>query len=171
MIENKGSVIMNTKRDVLVSKNNKAIHKNNQKCIKCGYCINACQSMDILNRCKNLEELKEVCINCGRCTLVCPVEAIREKYNYQKVLKILASKKKVKVVSIAPAVRVAFEEEFGGFSNENKEGILVGILKELGFDYVFDIASGADLVIVEEAKELQKIMNIYQCFLHVVQLL
>ncbi len=145
---------MNFKREVLISKDNIAIVKNNQKCLKCGYCVSACNEMQVLNHCKSPLELKKLCINCGRCILDCPVDALRERYNYLKIEEILKDKKKIKIVSIAPAVRTAFLEEFG-IVGKNSEEKIIGALKKLGFDYVFDIATGADLTIVEESYELE----------------
>lgn len=102
-----------------------------------------------------LDKVKEpICINCGQCSNMCPTESIHEKFDYLKLKTLLKEKTKIKTVSIAPAVRVAIGEEFGLKESKNLERQLVTALKQLGFDYVFDITFGADLTIMEEAQEL-----------------
>lgn len=50
----------------------------------------------------------------------------------------------VVVAQTAPAVRVAIGEEVGLKPGEVKPGQLVTALREIGFDYVFDVAMGAE---------------------------
>jgi len=57
-------------------------------------------------------------------------------------------------VQTAPAVRVGLSEEFGLPDGEPITGKLVSGLRRLGFDEIFDTNFGADLTIMEEAKEL-----------------
>ena len=54
---------------------------------------------------------------------------------------------------MAPAVRVAWAEEFGLSSRQGTTGRMVAALKRLGFDYVFDTNFSADLTIMEEGSE------------------
>lgn len=61
---------------------------------------------------------------------------------------------KLAVAQTAPAVRVALGEEFGHAPGEVPVGRLVGALRLLGFDVVYDTNTGADLCICEEGKEL-----------------
>lgn len=63
----------------------------------------------------------------------------------------IKSCKKIRIAQVAPAVRVAIGEPFGVKLNAKQ---LVSLLKDVGFDYVFDTTSAADLTIVEEATEL-----------------
>jgi len=58
------------------------------------------------------------------------------------------------VVQIAPAVRVSIGEYLGYEPGSNVIGQLIGSLKQLGVDYVFDTNLGADLTVMEEANEL-----------------
>lgn len=58
------------------------------------------------------------------------------------------------VAQIAPAVRVSIGEYLGYEPGTNVIGELIGSLKNLGFDYVFDTNLGADLTVIEEANEL-----------------
>jgi len=69
--------------------------------------------------------------------------------------KALADKSQVKVIQMAPGVRVAIGEPFNyDAPTEKVTRQLVGALRKLGFDYVFDTNFTADLVILEEAAEL-----------------
>ena len=61
-------------------------------------------------------------------------------------------KSTVRIAQVAPAVRVAVGEPFGGAPVTPKQ--LVTALKMLGFDYVFDTLFAADLTIIEEGTEL-----------------
>ncbi len=62
--------------------------------------------------------------------------------------------RKLMVISIAPAVRVAISEPFGLPPGSVTVGKLVAGLRKLGFDYVFDTIFAADLTIMEEGTEL-----------------
>ncbi len=63
------------------------------------------------------------------------------------------------VVTTAPAPRSALGEYFGKF-NYNAQSKIVGFLKMLGVDYVFDTAFGADLTTISEAYEfIERLKN------------
>lgn len=70
-----------------------------------------------------------------------------------EVLEHLQKKDKRMVVAMAPSVRVALGEGFGGKIGQNVEGKIITAFRMLGFDDVFDVNFGADLTIVEEANE------------------
>ena len=133
---------------VKVDKENNSLQRIEEKCINCGACLNTCQKYNHLQ--------KDDCINCGQCILTCPVGALVPKYNYKEVMANIHDEEKIVVISISPAVRVAIGDDFGYAPGEFLEGKLVGVLKTLGFDYVFDTTFGADLTIMEEASELVK---------------
>jgi len=132
---------------VFISENNKSIMRIEERCVNCGQCLKTCE---------NINNLKDDCINCGQCILTCPMGAIVPRYTYKDVQEYLNNNEYTVVVSTAPAVRVAIGDEFGYEAGEFLEGKLVGVLKELGFDYVLDTTFGADLTIMEEASELVK---------------
>ena len=54
---------------------------------------------------------------------------------------------------IAPAVRVGIGHELGLGDDENAMGRIVAALHRMGFDEVYDTATGADLTVIEEANE------------------
>lgn len=124
---------------------NLSIDRIEEKCINCGMCLKTCQSINCL---------EDDCINCGQCILTCPSGALIPKYDYQKVLNYLHDTDYIVVAFTSPAVRVAIGDEFGYDAGAFLEGKMVGALKHLGFNYVFDTTFGADLTVMEEANEL-----------------
>jgi NADP-reducing hydrogenase subunit HndD len=91
---------------------------------------------------------------CGQCISVCPVGALREKDDTDKVWEALANPELHVVVQTAPAVRVAIGEEFGLPIGSRVTGKMVSALSNLGFAKVFDTDTAADLTIMEEGTEL-----------------
>ncbi len=131
---------------VIIREDNASLQRISEKCIDCGQCLETCKSKNHL--------VSEDCINCGQCIMTCPMGALVPKYNYKEVFANICDEEKITVVSISPAVRVAIGDEFGFAPGEFLERKLVGVLKNLGFDYVLDTTFGADLTIMEEATEL-----------------
>lgn len=145
-----------------------SIVRDQNKCILCGRCVSVCKkvqdtgAIDFAHRgvkttvttsySRGLEEVN--CINCGQCIKMCPVGALREKDDTDKVWKALGDPSKHVVVQTAPAVRVGLGEEFGLPVGTNVEGKMITALKRLGFDKVFDTDFSADLTILEEGTEL-----------------
>lgn len=141
--------------------------RNNNKCIRCGRCINVCAKMQAVSAiCATGTGLDmEVtpsspkglaaasCVNCGQCVAVCPVGALTEKDSTVEVYAALADPSKHVVVQVAPAVRAALGEAFEFPIGVDVEGRIAVALRKLGFDQVFDTKFSADLVIMEEANE------------------
>ena len=137
------------------------------KCIKCMRCIQICdkvQTMDVWNLTgsgmratvgvsQNVSIDDTNCSLCGQCITHCPVGALRERDDTDKMLEALADPDKITMVQIAPAVRTAWGESVGLYREESTMGKLVAALKQIGFDYVFDTAFTADLTIMEEGSE------------------
>jgi len=142
--------------------------RNQNKCIKCGRCIQVCtnvQGLAILDYAGrgHTSEVKPAygmylndvrCAACGQCSTVCPVAAITEKEDIERVWEAINDPDKHVVVQTAPAVRVSIGEEFGMEPGSIVTGKLVAALRALGFDAVFDTDFTADLTIMEEGHEL-----------------
>jgi iron-only hydrogenase group A len=129
------------------------------KCIGCENCIDVCPvnflSLDKNKRISLSLDEKKNCTNCGQCILHCPVGAIEGAGEFEELTSLFTkTKSKVMVVQFAPAVRTSIGEEFGMKPGEIATGKLVAGLKKLGFNYVFDTATGADFTTMEESDEL-----------------
>ena len=147
---------------------NNALVRDDSKCILCGKCVAVCASrqgchaISKVNRGfdtkigtafdKDMQE--STCVGCGQCVLVCPTGALTQKNNLEEVLNILDKQDVIKVAQVAPAVRVSIAEEFGNEIGTFAEGKMVSALREIGFDFVFDVNNGADFTVIEEAQEL-----------------
>ena len=141
-----------TYKMVKISKDNVCIDRIMEKCIDCGACKKICEN--IVNVKYDIEKCGPICIGCGQCILNCPMGALTPKYDYRKVLDCIKDDNLIVAVMTSPAVRVSIGDAFGYANGEFLEKKMIGVLKEIGFDYVFDTAFGADLTSVEEASEL-----------------
>ena len=146
---------------------NPSIARDNDKCVECRRCIKACaeiQKIKALNLQKRgietgvgTEHYTPLeCTYCGQCALHCPTAAIIEKTEMVSVVKALKDPTKILIAQIAPSVRVTLGEEFKMIPGTVVTGKIVTALKRCGFKYVFDVATGADFTIMEEASELIK---------------
>ena len=144
------------------------------KCIHCGRCALVCQqlqdvwALEFIGRGENTRMagagdilLNDTpCIKCGQCSAHCPVGAIYEKDETQKLLDAIENKELHVAVQIAPAVRVAIGECFGMEPGSIATGKIYSALRRLGVDAVFDTNFAADLTIMEEGTELvQRLTN------------
>ena len=151
-----------------------SIVRDASKCILCKRCVAACKNIqnisaiDVVGRGfesriaptgdKSLNEVN--CTFCGQCIAACPVGALKEKDDTQRVWRKIRDKETFVVVQVAPSVRVALGEEFGMPIGTNVKGKMVTALRKLGFDKVFDTNTGADFTIVEEANEfVERVTN------------
>ncbi len=141
--------------------------REEEKCIKCYRCVNVCEKIQGLGVWKvlntgsrttvGIEGGKDIasvnCAACGQCITHCPVGALHERDDVDKVLEALEDPKKVTVIQIAPAVRAAWGEAFDITREEATVKKLVACMRKAGFDYIFDTNFTADLTIMEEGTE------------------
>jgi len=152
----------------LIDNKSTSVVRDESKCILCKRCVAVCatvQNVAVLGSVgrgftskvqpvfnKSLAEVG--CINCGQCIINCPVGALSEKSDIQRVWDALEDKTKTVFVQAAPAVRAALGEEFGYPMGTPVTGKMAAAFRRLGFDKIFDTGFGADITIMEEAPEL-----------------
>lgn len=156
--------------DLKKDTSSKAIVLDPRKCIKCGRCVEVCQSLqgvyalEFIGRgaavqmqpACNLDLANSPCVQCGQCAAHCPVGAIYEKDDTDTLRAALADSTKVCCANIAPAVRVGVGEEFGLPEGTITTKKIYTALRLLGFKKIFDTNFAADLTIMEEGSELVK---------------
>ena len=143
------------------------IIRDNNKCILCRRCVATCkhtQAIGVIGANDrgfdtHIGSIFEAplaetsCINCGQCIVSCPVGALYERDDTDKILEAIADPSKKVYICTAPSVRAQIGECFGYEPGTDCEGQMVAALKALGFDGVFDMNLTADLTIMEEATE------------------
>lgn len=155
------------KRGAISFDHNHVAHIDKSKCVECGMCAKVCPYTAIVNRkrpCQIACKVKAIkvkednaaaidndkCIQCGACVYQCPFGAIQDKSYILKVIELIKqseNNKKNKVYAlVAPSISSQFTYA--------KLGQVITGLKELGFFTVIEAALGADMVAMEESKEL-----------------
>lgn len=138
-----------------IDSRNPAIVWRRGHCEMCDHCEKSCQTLQSIRGHYDIQKTgKPICVHCGLCTSLCKNDAMVERFDYPAARRTIRTPGVTSVISVAPAVRVSLGEMFGYAPGTNVEGQLVGALKKLGFQYVFDTTFGADLTVMEEASEL-----------------
>ena len=132
------------------------------KCIKCGRCIEACPYQAILRFGRPCAEAcgadavdsdslnravinQDKCVACGLCIVACPFAAISDKSEIFQLITAIRSGKTVHA-ALAPS----FVGQFGPLATPGK---IVAGLKALGLSKVIEVGWGADLGSIHEADE------------------
>ncbi len=133
-----------------------------EKCIKCGRCIQACpySAIERFGRpCAQAcgadaigsDELgrawidQDKCVSCGLCIVECPFAAIADKSEIFQLITAIRTGKQV-FAAIAPS----FVGQFGPLATPGK---IVAGLKALGMSRVIEVGWGADMGSIHEAEE------------------
>jgi len=107
------------------------------KCRVCYTCVRECPAKAIKISSGQAEVIDDRCIGCGNCVLVCTRGAKKPVGSLRQVMDILSSGK-----STAAIIAPSFPAEFALISPEK----VAGMIKAVGFNYVCEVAFGADLV-------------------------
>lgn len=155
------------KRGAISFDSNHVAHIDKSKCVECGQCAKVCPYAAIVNHkrpCQNACKVKaisinddnaasidnEKCISCGACVYQCPFGAISDKSYILDAIDLIKksdNNKNYKVYAIvAPSISSQFVYA--------KLGQVVTGMKTLGFHTVIEAALGADMVAMDESKEL-----------------
>lgn len=156
----------NPKSKPCIDDSSVSITRDANKCILCGDCVRVCnevQNVGAIDFAFRGSKMKVACsfdkpigdsncVGCGQCAAVCPTGAIIIKNDSHRLWKELNQEDTIAVAQVAPAVRVAVAKEFG-YNGENVMGKIVAALRRIGFNYIFDTSTAADLTVMEESKE------------------
>ncbi len=136
-------------------------HINQELCIKCGRCLNQCP-YDAISRMERpcasacgmdaigSDELGRAridydkCVSCGMCLVNCPFGAIADKSQIFQLIQAIRGGERV-IAIVAPA----FVSQFKNATPAK----LKKAMRILGFADVVEVAIGADLCTIEEAKD------------------
>ncbi len=122
-------------------------------CRTCYTCVRECPAKAIRIVGGQAEVIDERCIACGNCTKVCSQGAKVFLNTTDRVIKLLENESNVSAI-IAPS----FPAEFAELSDHR---LLVGMIRALGFEHVFEVSFGADLVADRYKKLVTDSKNYY----------
>jgi len=148
-------------KDAISFKNNRS-YIDLDKCIRCGKCAKACPYNAIVHLQRPCQSAcgmdaivsdehgratinQDKCVSCGMCLVSCPFGAIVDKGQIFQVIQSILKGDQV-IAIVAPA----FAGQFGKHATPEK---FTAAMKLLGFDRVAEVAIGADICTIEEAKD------------------
>lgn len=156
------------RREYPVDLSSVSLERDPNKCILCGRCIDACLSQgigalnymfrgfDTLVGPFNATELYDSeCVFCGQCVLTCPTGALRERSALKNVWTAIHDPGKKVAAVISPAAKIGLFEE-SETEWENLDGKIVTALKQIGFDYVYDMSIANETYLENITKELKE---------------
>ncbi len=151
-------------KDAISFRNNRS-YIDLDKCIRCGKCATACPynaivhlerpcqvacGMDAINSDEQGRAVidQEKCVACGQCLVSCPFGAIVDKGQIFQVIQSILQGNKV-IAVVAPAF-------IGQFGKHSTPGKFIAAMKQLGFARIVEVAVGADICTIEEARDFME---------------
>lgn len=116
-----------------------------EKCKGCTNCLKSCPTEAIRVREGHAIITKERCVDCGECIRHCPYHAKTATTDNIGII----SNFQYKIALPAPSL-------YGQFKNVEDTGSLIAGLISIGFDAVYEVARGADIVSAALRRELMK---------------
>lgn len=118
-----------------------------ERCKICYSCVRECPAKAISVENGQAFVMQDRCIHCGNCVKVCGQSAKEVLSSIQSVMKILKSESK-KAAIVAPSFPAHYD-----YISYLK---LVGALKMLGFDFVYEVGVGAEIVSKAYKEKIEK---------------
>ena len=151
-------------KDAISIRNNRS-YIDLDKCIRCGKCAKACPynaivhlerpcqaacGMDAIGSDEHGRAVinQDKCVACGQCLVSCPFGAIVDKGQIFQVIQSILKGDKI-IAIVAPA----YIGQFGKHSTPEK---FVTAMKQLGFYRSVEVAVGADMCTIEEARDFME---------------
>ena len=148
-------------KDAISFRNNRS-YIDLDKCIRCGKCAKACPynaivhlerpcaaacGMDAIGSDEHGRAVinQDKCVACGQCLVSCPVGAIVDKGQIFQVIQSILKGDRV-IAIVAPAF-------IGQFGKHSTPGKFIAAMKQLGFHRIVEVAIGADMCTIEEARD------------------
>ncbi|MGI6777642.1 MAG: [Fe-Fe] hydrogenase large subunit C-terminal domain-containing protein [Acetivibrionales bacterium] len=116
-----------------------------EKCRGCTNCIKRCPTEAIRVRKSKARIINERCVDCGECIRVCPYHAKKAITDSLDIIKAF----KYKIALPAPTLYSQFKPEYS-------RGRILEALKSIGFDEVYEVAKGAEIVTAATKKLLKQ---------------
>jgi len=126
---------------------NKLVYTVKDLCRVCYTCVRECPVKAIRIVDGQAEVLADRCIACGNCTIVCKQGAKVYQRSIDTVKDLLQADEEV-IALVAPSYVAEFEEA-------SDPAVFAGMLHKLGFQEVFEVGMGADLV----ARRYESLIN------------
>ena len=160
-------------KDAISFRNNRS-YIDLDKCIRCGKCAKACPynaivhlerpcqaacGMDAIESDEHGKARinQDKCVACGQCLVSCPFGAIVDKGQIFQVIQSIINGDRV-IAIVAPAF-------IGQFGKHSTPGKFIAAMKKLGFARIVEVAVGADMCTIEEAKDFMEKVPAQQSYM------